>query len=99
MSLVGSLYTGKSAMIARQTEMATIGSNVAKADVEGYHRQEAILVENFPLETGNLQIGTGTHVEQVVRHFDLALENNLQTALEQQSYFEDYHKYIQTLEP
>ena len=98
MSLVGSLYTGRSALIARQTEMATIGSNVAKADVEGYHRQEAILVENFPLETGNLQIGTGTHVERVVRHFDAALENNLQTALEQQSYFEDYHKYIQTLE-
>ena len=98
MSLVSSLYTGKSAMISRQTEMATIGSNVAKADMEGYHRQEAILVENFPLDTGNLQIGTGTHVEQVVRHFDRALETNLQNALEQEYYFEEYHKYIQTLE-
>ena len=98
MSLVSSLYTGKSAMIARQTEMATIGSNIAKADMEGYHRQEAILVENFPVETGNLQIGTGTHVEQVVRHFDKALETNLQNSLEQQHYFEEYHKQIQTLE-
>jgi len=98
MSLVGSLYTGKSAMIARQTEMSTIGSNIAKADMEGYHRQEAILVENFPLETGNLQIGTGTHVEQVIRHFDAALENNLENALEQQSYYEYYHKHLKTLE-
>lgn len=98
MSLISSLYTGKSALISRQTEMATIGSNVAKADQEGYHRQEAILVENFPLETGNLQVGTGTHVEQVIRHFDSALENNLENALEQQSYYKDYHKYLQTLE-
>ena len=98
MSLVSSLYTGKSAMIARQTEMATIGSNVAKADMEGYHRQEAILVENFPLETGNLQIGTGTYVEQVIRQFDSALETNLQNSLEQEYYFEEYHKQIQTLE-
>ena len=98
MSLVGSLYTGKSALISRQTEMATIGSNIAKADQEGYHRQEAILVENFPLETGNLQIGTGTHVEQVVRHFDAALENNLENALEQKSYYEYYHKHLKTLE-
>ena len=82
MSLIASLYTGKSAMIARQTEMATIGSNIAKADMEGYHRQEAILVANSPIETGNLQIGTGTHVEQVVRHFDKALETNLQNSLE-----------------
>ncbi|MCM8542484.1 MAG: flagellar hook-associated protein FlgK, partial [Lentisphaeraceae bacterium] len=87
-----------SALIARQTEMATIGSNIAKADMEGYRRQEAVLVANSPLGTGNLQIGTGTYVEQVIRNFDLALETNLQNSLEQEYYFKEYYKQIQTLE-
>lgn len=98
MSLTAALHTGKSAMLARQTQMSVIGSNVARADQEGYHREVAILVSSNPLDKGNHQIGTGTHVEKVVRQFDAALESNLQNSLEQQSYFEEYNRYLKTTE-
>ena len=85
-------------MLARQTQMQTIGSNVAKADQDGYHRQVAILTESYPVEQYDSQIGTGVRVAQVIRNFDAALENNLQNALEQEAYYEEYARYLQTIE-
>ena len=98
MSLLGSLDTGKSALQARQTQMSVIGNNIANANTVGYHRQEAILLENPALDNKHYQTGTGTHVRQIVREFDAALEGNLRTAVEQNAYYAELSKYMQATE-
>ena len=98
MSLLGSLETGKSALLTRQAQMSVIGNNIANAGTVGYHRQAAILVENAPFNNKHFQTGTGTHVQQIVRAFDKALEGNLRTAVEQNAYYSELSKYMQVTE-
>ncbi|MCM8529569.1 MAG: flagellar hook-associated protein FlgK [Lentisphaeraceae bacterium] len=98
MSLTTSLYTGRSALITRQTQMSVIGNNIANADKAGYHRQTAEIVENAPINNRHYQTGTGSRVETVVREFDAALEANLRTSLEQEAYYSELSKYTQATE-
>ena len=98
MSLTTSLYTGRSALVTRQTQMSVIGNNIANADRVGYHRQTAKIVENYPINNRRYQTGTGSHVETVMREFDAALEANLRTSYEQEAYYEQISKYAQATE-
>ena len=98
MSLTTSLYTGKSALQMRQTQMSVIGNNIANADKTGYHRQTAQVVENVPVTNPRYQTGTGSRVETVVREFNAALEGNLRTAMEQEAYYDELSKYMQATE-
>lgn len=98
MSLTTSLYTGRSALLTRQTQMSVIGNNIANADRAGYHRQTAEIAENYPVTNPRYQIGTGSRVETVVREFNAALEGNLRTAIEQETYYSELSKYMQATE-
>ncbi len=82
-SLDVALITGKSSLQANQYRMNAIANNIANADKPGYHRQTAVTSSNTPLDRPNGQIGTGVHVESVVRSYDLALENSLRQAIQQ----------------
>ena len=74
------LLTGKSALITNQRKMNTVGHNIANADRAGFHRQRATTTNRTPLDRPNGHIGTGVQIDQVVRVYDKALEDNLRLA-------------------
>ncbi|MEN9359450.1 MAG: flagellar hook-associated protein 1 [Verrucomicrobiota bacterium] len=94
MSLTNSLWIGESSLLTRQVQLRTVGNNVANSDRTGYHRQTATLDENIPLNTSKLQLGSGVHVQNVVRSFDVALEGNLRTSIMEGGYQEQYERYL-----
>lgn len=67
---------GKSSLITNQTHMAITGNNVARADEENYHKQVAITESNAIVASGNGFFGTGSHISQITRNYDAALEAN-----------------------
>ncbi len=94
MSLTNSLWIGESSLMTRQVQLRTVGNNVANSDRAGYHRQTATVDENIPLNKGNLQLGSGVHVQNVVRSFDVALEGNLRNSIMEGGYQEQYERYL-----
>ena len=94
MSLSNSLWIGESSLLTRQVQLRTVGNNVANSDRAGYHRQTATVDANIPLDKGNLQLGSGVHVQNVVRSFDVALEGNLRNSIMEGGYQDQYERYL-----
>ena len=64
----------RSALLTHQTALQTISQNIANAETPGYSRQEAVLVANTPVRMPYGNVGTGVHVETIVRKRDLLLD-------------------------
>jgi flagellar hook-associated protein 1 FlgK len=91
-------HTGESSLLAREKQMAVIGQNIANADRIGYHRQVATTSPNCPLALFGGQLGTGVHIERVMRVFDQSLESNLLQATHQDGYAQSYSDRLGLLE-
>ena len=98
MSLTGSLLVGKSALLTKQEQMATIGNNVSNADRASYHKQVVETSDNYPVNHIKYSVGTGVSVERVTRNFDAALEGNLRTAYSEEGLYNEYSRYLEILE-
>ena len=98
MSLTGSLLVGKSALLTKQEQMATIGNNVSNADRPYYHRQIVETSDNYPINRINYSVGTGVSIERVIRNFDSALEGNLRTAYSEEGFYNEYSRYLEIFE-
>ena len=94
------LHTGKTSLLTNHQSIATVGNNIANADSVGYHRQVLQLGTNPALTTTvpSGQIGTGVHVDKVLRIYDATLERNLRQAVADQGYKDLYASKVSVLE-
>lgn len=79
------LSTGTSATLLYQKSLATVSNNVANLNSEGYSRQEAINVQNYPTQYGVHYLGSGAYLGSVKRNYDEFIEGNLRSSLTEMS--------------
>lgn len=91
-------HNGKSSLMARQRELAVIAQNLANAGNVNYHRQVVRPQANWPIPVDHGQLGTGVHIDRVLRVYDATLEGNLRQALHQHGYHETYAGQVALLE-
>ncbi len=76
----GLLSIARTALLTHQTALQTISQNIANAETPGYSRQEAVLAANVPVRMSYGMVGTGVHVETIIRKRDLLLDDNYRSA-------------------
>jgi flagellar hook-associated protein 1 FlgK len=76
----GLFSIARSALLTHQTALQTISQNIANAETPGYSRQEAVLVANTPVRMPYGNVGTGVHVENIIRKRDLLLDDSFRSA-------------------
>ncbi|MDA8362254.1 MAG: flagellar hook-associated protein FlgK [Gammaproteobacteria bacterium] len=79
-----------SGLLAFQTEMATIGNNIANVNTPGYSRERVQLTPSPPQYTGAGYIGTGVQVSSVQRIYDQYLAGQLNSATSANSQLQNY---------
>ncbi|MBC8087007.1 MAG: flagellar hook-associated protein FlgK [Phycisphaerae bacterium] len=70
----------RSALITHQQVLQTIGHNIANAETPGYSRQEAVLSPNVATRMSYGMVGTGVHVQTIVRKRDILLDDGFRAA-------------------
>lgn len=91
------LAIGTSATLLYQKSLATVSNNVANLNSEGYSRQEAINVQNFPTQSGVHYFGSGAYLGNVKRNYDEFVERNLRTSLTEMSSHKSMASYTARL--
>jgi flagellar hook-associated protein 1 FlgK len=76
----GLLSIARTALLTHQSALQTISQNIANAETPGYSRQEALLVANTPVAMPYGSMGTGVHVETIIRKRDLLLDDSFRSA-------------------
>lgn len=81
MGLPNVMNTGRSAMVAAKTAIATSGHNIANSNTEGYSRQRVQTAAETPRSAlgNNGFVGTGTRVARIERLNDEYIEKQLRT--------------------
>jgi len=67
------LELGKRALMTQQTNLQTIGHNIANVNTPGYTRQRVLISPSFPETTTSGSLGTGVEVQDIVQIRDLFL--------------------------
>ncbi|MEQ1691844.1 MAG: flagellar hook-associated protein FlgK, partial [Gemmatimonas sp.] len=70
----------RSALLTHQTALQTISQNIANAETPGYSRQEAVLSANTAVRMPNGIVGTGVHVDTIIRRRNIMLDDSYRTA-------------------
>ncbi len=78
--IFSTLSVARSALLAQEAAIQTIGQNIANAGTEGYTRQKVELVSAKPQDIGNFSIGTGVEISRIERILDQQLEATLRDA-------------------
>ncbi len=79
MSKISSMMDlGKRSLSNNQTQLQTVGHNIANKSTEGFSRQRVEQVTNQPIGEGNLQIGMGARAASVTRTNNPWLEKQIQ---------------------
>lgn len=76
----GLFSISRSALLAHQQVLQTIGQNIANAETPGYSRQEAVLSANNPVRLSYGMVGTGVHVGAIIRKRDIMLDEGYRQA-------------------
>lgn len=76
----GLLSIARSALLTHQSALQTISQNIANAETPGYSRQEAVLVANVPVRLSYGNVGTGVHIETIIRKRDLLLDDSYRSS-------------------
>ena len=85
MSLNGSLYIGRSAMLASQAALQIAGHNMANAATPGYHRQSVHMAPLYGSSVGRgLYVGQGVQISAIRREIDTALQARYRDSLSQE---------------
>lgn len=74
------LSVARSALLTHQTSLQTISQNIANAETPGYSRQEAVIAANTPTRMPYGVVGTGVHVDTIIRRRDQFLDDNFRGA-------------------
>lgn len=72
----GLFSIARGALLTHQTALQTISQNIANAETPGYSRQETQLVANTAVRMSFGSVGTGVHIESIVRKRNLLLDEN-----------------------
>lgn len=89
--MADTLSIGTSALLAFQRSLATVGHNIANANVEGYSRQRVELGTRTPDFTGVGYFGNGVQIQDVSRFYDQFAVNELRSNTTSFSQFERFH--------
>ena len=84
-SLSASLFIAEQALQADQGAMDVTTNNIANSNTPGYSREVAILSEMTPLQSGNLEFGTGVDLTQIQSVRDEVLSLRIAQETAQQS--------------
>lgn len=76
----GLFNVARSALLTHQTALQTISHNIANAETPGYTRQEAVLAANTPVRLPYGTVGTGVHVDTIIRKRDILLDETFRSA-------------------
>lgn len=76
----GLFNVARSALLTHQTALQTISHNIANAETPGYSRQEAVLAANTPVRLPYGTVGTGVHVDTIIRKRDILLDETFRSA-------------------
>ncbi len=77
MSLIGSLNTGVTGILANQKAVETSGNNVANVNTPGYSRQFARLSPNMAINIQGHIVGQGVNVQEISREYDNFISGQL----------------------
>ncbi|MEO7998677.1 MAG: flagellar basal body protein, partial [Gemmatimonadaceae bacterium] len=94
----GIFSIARSALIAHQQVLTTIGQNIANAETPGYSRQEAVLSPNTPVRLQYGMVGTGVNVVTVIRKRDVLLDEGFRQASGQAGESELRHATLSSIE-
>lgn len=94
----GIFSIARSALLTHQQVLSTIGQNVANAETPGYSRQEAVLNANTPVRMSYGMVGTGVHVENIIRKRDVLLDEGFRQASGQAGEAELRHTTLSNIE-
>jgi len=94
----GLFSISRSALLAHQQVLQTIGQNIANAETPGYSRQEAVLSANNPVRMSYGMVGTGVHVGAIIRKRDIMLDEGYRQASGQSGEAELRHGTLSAVE-
>ncbi len=92
------LAIGKTGLYAAQAALATIGHNIANANVAGFSRQTVVQATSAALDTGVGFLGTGTEIAQIKRYSDNFLNTQVRSAQASTSGLESYYSQIKQID-
>jgi flagellar hook-associated protein 1 FlgK len=92
------LSTSLTALNSYQRALATVGHNIANADVEGYSRQEVLFTTKPPSFSGSGWMGSGVEVSTVERRYDQFLAYQVRTSRTASGESEVYYAYARQLD-
>lgn len=73
---IPNLTTAVSSLQASQRALTVVGNNLANANTEGYHRQQAQLANRVPVSIGNLSFGRGVNFVDIRQIRSEVIESN-----------------------
>ncbi len=94
-TLGASLNIAVRAMLTDQAALSTTSNNIANANTPGYSRQTVDLAEVSPVQYGNLLVGGGVRIQQIVSQRSSLLQTQLDQETQQQS---KYSSYLSTMQ-
>jgi flagellar hook-associated protein 1 FlgK len=92
-----SFEIGRSALAAYQAAITVTGQNIANVGNPDYTRQSGRLAASRGI-AGQVSPGTGVQLNELQRHFDVALEDRLHTALSEMNAAEVKHRHLNQIE-
>jgi flagellar hook-associated protein 1 len=92
------LNIAKSGISSSRKSMATTAHNISNVNTEGYSRQRALQQNRPPVGSGNVMIGTGSHISHVKRIHSEYVEKRLTNTLSEQGYFEQRASQLEMIE-
>jgi len=91
------LNIGLSGLTAAQSALDVVGHNIANVNTPGYSREQAVLASSNSLNYGNLQYGVGVTLESISGTRSQLLNQQITTALSQQSAAQANYTGLQTV--
>ncbi len=89
---------GISALAAAQAGLVTTGQNISNANTAGYHRQQIVQSASTPLQTGSGFLGQGVQVDTVKRVYSQFLDQQVNQAQGQASYYTTYQTQLSQID-
>jgi flagellar hook-associated protein 1 len=88
----------RSALLTHQQVLQTVAHNIANAETPGYSRQESVLSPNMATRMSYGMVGTGVHVQTIVRKRDILLDEGFRSANGQSGEAELRHDSLSSIE-
>ncbi|KIM10957.1 MAG: hypothetical protein KU37_07530 [Sulfuricurvum sp. PC08-66] len=96
-SIFHALNNGYTGLATTQTAINTVGHNIANAETEGYTRQRVALSASTPLDTPNMQLGSGVRIDEIARIHDEFVFKRLKGSQQQKEFSQFSRKTLEEI--